>query len=784
MDPDDAGGDGAGVSERPGGDRIYVGGFLALYNEQPEEKDLLLPREVVSRHLRARAKAPYRVPININHDEAASIGSLCELFDVENGLFCFGEIYSRRFLDIVSRSCDKSYLVSKGPGNGLKPDPMVEYLTIGYPGLSLSNQAADVCGRAALTADATVASPVLGSGGEPRLRGSVSDVPEDYSFFKHVAICGVGRRRGTLGIYGRDVRWILDKFSALSEHEKACIENAVACCLESPVWDAVTGEEDPFRSDAFGLLANSVDTAYIRERFPKLEYDKKILRQDCETYIRASESPSSAKKKGAACIIKDVVRRQAAGDAPRQPDTDARSSDMAQPAAAAGAPTAQIAVPAAPLPTLSSDCVYLSKDAFLSLLNVNRPSSAPSQPATVAQTPLPALAASYVAPNCYGAPSSVSAFPADMQYQMYAAGRHPSHFCAPQQPLQQHSLPAPHHHPHRGLPPLPSPPTQGPGSYPGDGYGTELSGRCGRTSPPAFTNMGAYAAGSYSEAPKDGRFYAPHMQRQHHSSQYSYENPNYRGHVPDIYDFRDDYENGRQAKAPAPGRSYGRDEREDRMEVVSSDRRRRNRSAAAATGPVSGSADERDGDDLSFPGDADYERRSSKRARRDDDRERQRSKSAPSGHEMSYEDLCDAIADLKKDLALARTAAAQTPVPTETVPSPQNPPADAAAAAAAAAQASRPEPSPAEPVARIAEETPRKNAQIAQPERPGASGVTKTRDVGRQLASAVHCAPPPIVVNASCEPQDAVASRACGSSTKLLDINRRMFVAALNEMDS
>lgn len=360
-----------GIAERSVDDAgdstaLYVGGFLAVYGERADEEELDLPREIIEAKLIQRADRCAGIPVNVNHAEDSVVGSVLGLFDLADGLFCVAKIYSPTFLDIASRAASKSQLVARGPGNGLKPDPVVEYLSTLYPGLSLSSR---VPGPETIPVKAAL-SPDSG-----RLGGDAQSGPDDR-FFEHVAICGVGRRRGTLGIYGRDLPWILDRFSFITPEER---DNVLRHCAERA--SALPSDiSDPFGSDAVGLLANSVDIGYIRQRFDKLRYDKKMLRRDGDTYVKASESPALT---APPCNIK-------VPDGANHGAAIAASGCMAQPvssASALGAP----GVPASSAIALPSDGVYLSKEALFSLLNVARtpvgvPSSAQSAVPYVAST--------------------------------------------------------------------------------------------------------------------------------------------------------------------------------------------------------------------------------------------------------------------------------------------------------------------------------------------------------------------------------------------------------------
>lgn len=314
---------------------IYVGGFLTLYAETPPEENLRLPKETVVQALR---ESDNLIPLNINHDDASTVGTV-HLFDTDAGLFCLGCVHSSGFLSIIEKAAEKSKLVARGPAKGLDADPVIEYLSAGFPALSLSS-----CVTAA---------------------GTYESGQRD--FFKHVSLCGLGKRRGTLAVYGRDCEWITERFPALSSQERERIVNA------SVNVKTVT-DNDPFESDSYGLLASTVDDGYIAERLCRLRYDKHVLGlQTTETYVKASELPVDGEESEARSIIHD--------------DQENKECEvMAQPPHGIASVTAP-GVSTAHNSLLPSDCVYLSKDALFSILAT----SARNSNANVPQNPYSGL---------------------------------------------------------------------------------------------------------------------------------------------------------------------------------------------------------------------------------------------------------------------------------------------------------------------------------------------------------------------------------------------------------
>lgn len=188
----------------------------------------------------------YLCPVNVEHNERATVGYVHFFQNTRKGVFCLGEIVSRTFLHVMNRAALRSQVVQNDPviANGLQHDPLLEYLSMCFPALSLSNY-------------------------------RNSDHP---SYFRHVAICGVGKRRGTLSVYGRNADWIISRFKDLS-HE-----------LLPRSLTLLNLEEDPFNEDLTFLFASITDAAYIKSKANLLKIDKAIANLD-RTYVKASMNP-------------------------------------------------------------------------------------------------------------------------------------------------------------------------------------------------------------------------------------------------------------------------------------------------------------------------------------------------------------------------------------------------------------------------------------------------------------------------------------------------------------
>ncbi|AGE11550.1 GP80 [Caviid betaherpesvirus 2] len=766
-------------------DRVFVSGFLALYGEQPQEDCLRLSRDVVAANL--PGVDPSSIAININHDDNAVVGRLHGLFDLPNGLFCFGEISSPSFLDIVRRSAEKSQLVSRGPGNGLKPDAVVEYLSTGYPGLSLSSRSTDERRCDAPSGPARA-----------HIDGETTD---EGTFFRHVAICGVGRRRGTLAIYGRDPGWMLDRFPGISNEDKLRMVTRVVSAVFAPGARTGADARDPFRSDPYGLLANSVDTSYIRERFPKLDYDKRVLRIPPDTYVKASESPTASRAEGD-CIIKRsepflVWERRAEESGPSCGAAETDMSAQPQvvptvvPAASAPAVPAAAVVSASPAPlALSSDCVYLPKDTFLSLVNasrreatfpdVGRPKDADgaaaltSLPSFVAQTapvqrfvlPESVTSTTRLQPAPYGyagmegglgRPSQIASFQTPYDTSQYGGPAGSGYFGplpgpSPQvlAPISQaspasqvHPAVVPHHVPSA------APPYQFPSAVPAAAPGTLHPGGTYPQfypQPTYYGHRGYYGASPPPPPPLAGERYGPYDPRW-------------------------------PADATDPYSRYPRDP------VASREREHvgRKRRAEADDGDDQQVARE----DLSLPGDADYPRSKRPAVEARDVRQSGRAREDP-----EYAELRNVIHDLRRDIAVIRSLSGSrsdangSPAPVQSSSSPSSAPPtvgdeeDASVPSAATTGVPAVIPTAHGLPVTTAPSAPAQPTDVAR--KAGKAGLPVSG--GQHHAHQPVRAKPPLVVNASCVPE-AQPGTSRDAQMSILDINRQRFVDALRKME-
>ncbi|AAD21343.1 capsid protein [Macaca mulatta rhadinovirus 17577] len=230
---------------------VYVGGYVDVVSLPKIEKELYLEPSIVATLL------PYTdpLPINIEHVPEAHVGHTIGLFQVTHGIFCLGKLTSHDFLALASRLAGDSR-AAQIQLNPMPRDPLLEMLHTWLPELSLSS-----------------------------LHPEELQDPNHPPAFQHVSLCALGRRRGSIAVYGPDPTWVVSKFDSLTREEAGKITvNCLDLCERQ-----VTPPE--FAAPLETLMAKAIDAGFIRDRTDLLKTDKGVARVARSTYLKASQFP-------------------------------------------------------------------------------------------------------------------------------------------------------------------------------------------------------------------------------------------------------------------------------------------------------------------------------------------------------------------------------------------------------------------------------------------------------------------------------------------------------------
>lgn len=239
---------------------IYVAGFLDIYAFPKTDKELILDRDQLKRAL--PLKSP--LPLNLEHSDRAVVGCVPGVYDLSSGLFCLGRIHSVTFLSLLDSIYNSSnaarITTPSSEERALPTSPRLETLHAWFPGLSLSS-----------------------------LRHSPGDTNTDSnSFLHHVALCALGRRRGTVALYGEDISWLLDQFPTLTPCDRADILRSAAR------WPAPGATSDNLDAAVDLLVGKAIDASFIKNRMEALVVDRETVGIDKRrTYLKASQTPQA-----------------------------------------------------------------------------------------------------------------------------------------------------------------------------------------------------------------------------------------------------------------------------------------------------------------------------------------------------------------------------------------------------------------------------------------------------------------------------------------------------------
>ncbi|AZB49117.1 putative proteinase/capsid scaffold protein [Vombatid gammaherpesvirus 1] len=230
---------------------IVVGGYVDLRACEKEDRSLVLDQDRLKMYLPFKV----RIPLTIEHLEGTHIGWVCGIYSVSEGLFMLGVISSPKFLDLL-RVVSSSSSSAKIQLAELPSDPLLDVLHAWLPGLSLSSVHPDFWGEG-----------------------------HEGPVFNHVSLCALGKRRGTVAVYGHEFPWVLSKFISMSENDRALLgresQGLLLDDLRLPVEDLIL---EP-------LLAKAIDASFIRDRLDLLRKDKHSAHIHNMTYLKASADP-------------------------------------------------------------------------------------------------------------------------------------------------------------------------------------------------------------------------------------------------------------------------------------------------------------------------------------------------------------------------------------------------------------------------------------------------------------------------------------------------------------
>nr|WRQ97487.1 capsid maturation protease [Gallid alphaherpesvirus 1] len=164
---------------------IFVAGYLVVYDHQESAgREYELTRE---QSKSALPVLPGTIPINIDHESSCVVGTVLTILDLPRGLFCLGVVSTALAPIFLSYVQDDALFANAEEGMVLTETEKFLYLLSNIlPSLSLSSR-----------------------------RLEKNEVP-GKDFFAHVALCELGRREGTVAIYGATASEAIGAFDDLS----------------------------------------------------------------------------------------------------------------------------------------------------------------------------------------------------------------------------------------------------------------------------------------------------------------------------------------------------------------------------------------------------------------------------------------------------------------------------------------------------------------------------------------------------------------------------------------
>lgn len=234
---------------------VYVAGFVDVVNYPKSDKSLLLNPEQIAKCLPINNP----IPLNIEHLCEAEVGWTLGLHQVNYGIFCIGAITSFNFLNLLEKLFINSS-VAQIRDNEVPPQPKLEMLHTWLPELSLSSMHPDF----------------------------MSKNMEPSQTFQHVALCAMGKRRGTIAVYGPSVSWIISKFTSLNKDEKDNLTKLYNLVDTSKL------EIPNFNIQPEVLMAKAIDAGFIKHRLDILKNDRGVADVRNALYLKASAQESES----------------------------------------------------------------------------------------------------------------------------------------------------------------------------------------------------------------------------------------------------------------------------------------------------------------------------------------------------------------------------------------------------------------------------------------------------------------------------------------------------------
>lgn len=368
----------------------YVGGFVDVSHYPQLDADLRLNPA----HVEKLLPLPAPIPLNVEHVADAEVGAVFTLNLTTHGLFCLGAITQADFLTAVRRLFSLS-AVAQTKTSALPENPEAEMLHAWLPELSISALAPEAMAAAA---ENTLSDTTL--------------LP-----FHHVALCAMGRRRGTVTVYGPSPEWVLDKFESLTKEERTNILTQFnQKALQSVPPLRFSGNWDI-------LLAKAIDAGFLRNRMTTLAADRHVARVTKTTYLKASDKPTLP-----LALSSEPTLFTSTSDPAKAPGNTCNHAVPEQ-IPATGLSAQSVTAPATTSVPLAMDAesVTIPKAAFLAMLNTTIAQQPTQQHHSAAAQQLPAIPPIWSSAPPYTAP----AFSTPMQVGNYSYGHAPVPYWGP-----------------------------------------------------------------------------------------------------------------------------------------------------------------------------------------------------------------------------------------------------------------------------------------------------------------------------------------------------------------